>query len=133
MERTLVEVAREFLEAYDEEKAAEEQLKELREKRRRLNDELIDRFQAEEVAGITVDGRNVSLARRIDPLHLVSAEATAEAFLQHPEYASLVKLGINYQTLGAVVREWYEGGGIPKEFRDLLDAHVSFRASVRHA
>jgi len=125
---------REYLRLRDEVEATDERLSALKERRDRVEEELLKAYERNGTSSVRCDGRTVYLHRQLWARPKDGDHALVCDLLRAHDLGDLVRTSVNAQTLSSLVRERdAEGTPLPEDLAAAIDVSEAYRLRVRKA
>lgn len=131
----MIERAKELLRLQDEIQRLEAEIKEKKQERERVNDELAEEMLDAEMQSMNVCGRVLYLnTKRVASYKKEIADQFFDCLKAHG-FGAIIKPNINHNTLNATVREIAEnnGGELPEWISDMVDIFEKTTVGIRRA
>ena len=122
---------RKLLQLDDERKDLEARIKEISEKRKGIESQVLDAFAEAGVDKVRVDGRTVSLRRELWASPLDGDKDRACEYLETSGLGVYVNKTFNTLSISAWVRERDRDGDLPDDFKDYFKVSETFKVDTR--
>ena len=123
-------IEREYLDVVKQLRALDKQTDELKARKTALEAELLEKWSAEGVDGMKLDGHALYI-RDSAYASMPQGKDAAVALLQQTEHRDLVQLTVNSNSLSALVRELVATEGLPPDWGGVIEAGHRIDVGVR--